>query len=239
MTDVQRHRQEYHKPRYFPVISSVTIETGDLLYWDSSNSTVKAANQISFSSLASAQQNFVNNYIGMAGDRSRNGDTKDIQVDTAGIAEFSCASATFEIGDLVGVAENSGALANQKVVAVNSPDLAIGRVTKRYSSNTTKVRVELFPAKLSPLFNNSVWAKEYTITSTDDTNGYVEFDTGWGVDINGPVFVQLKNSYNRLYLDLDLIISKVAGGKVRVSDGSTTDLTTTDILSIVIYKNNN
>ena len=249
MSDNQRHRQEYHKPRYFPVTSAVVIEAGDLLYWDSTNSTVKPASSISYSSLAQAQEDFAADFVGMAGDRSRDGDTDDIQVDTAGIAEFECASTTFEIGDMVGVDDNSGgaALEDQKVIAVSSSDLAIGRVTKRYSSSTTSVRVELFP-KYTNLVSgggggsNPVYVEEYTVTSADDTAGYIDVNTGWGVTIDGPILVQLKNSSSALYADADLVVTKLTGGdlgKIRVADGTTRALTANDILSIAIWKNSN
>lgn len=68
----------------------------------------------------------------------------EIRINTAGVYDFDCASATFTVGDLVGVAKASGnALEDQKVVEVVHESLAIGVVVKAATSATT-VRVRLF-----------------------------------------------------------------------------------------------
>ena len=66
------------------------------------------------------------------------------------IIEFDCAAATFNVGDYIAPAKDTGnALLNQKVVGLGSGNqlqlekLAIGRVSTYYSANTTKVCVEL------------------------------------------------------------------------------------------------
>lgn len=77
-----------------------------------------------------------------------------IRIDAGGVFEFDCASATFEVGDLVGCAKQSGnALEDQKVVAVASEALAIGRVTQRGTS-ITRVKIQIL-SKLNPLARQS------------------------------------------------------------------------------------
>ena len=125
------------------------IEAGDCVYWDNANKTVRPASDLAWDTdLATTQGDFVDLFVGMSAD-SRSGDTVDVQVDSAGVKEFDCDAAKFEIGDLVGMAKQTGnALENQKVVSVSSASQAIGRVAKRYSSNTTSVMVEIFPKML-------------------------------------------------------------------------------------------
>ena len=117
MSDNQRHRRETANPRYFAVNSATVIEVGDLLWLDTDD--VKPASDFSWNaSIAQTQEDFNLKFVGMSADRSRAGDTDEVCVDKNGIKEFTCESATFEIGDLVGPAKASGnALENQKVVA--------------------------------------------------------------------------------------------------------------------------
>lgn len=66
-----------------------------------------------------------------------------LRASQSGVYEFDCASASFNVGDLVGPAKQSGnALEPQKVVAVTHELLAIGRVVEGTSSQTT-VKVEI------------------------------------------------------------------------------------------------
>lgn len=143
MSDNQRHVRELANPRYYSVDSATVIEIGDNVWQDTND--VKPASDFTWNaSLAQTQADFKAKYIGMSADRSRAGDTNDVGVDKNGIKKFTCASASFEIGDLVGPAKASGnALENQKVVAVASEDYAIGRVAKRYAAVTTEVEVDI------------------------------------------------------------------------------------------------
>lgn len=143
MSDNQRHRRETANPRYFDVDSATVIEIGDMAWLDTDD--VKPASDFTWNtSLAQTQADFKAKFIGMSADRSRAGDTDQVGVDKNGVKEFTCAAATFEVGDLVGPAKASGnALENQKVVSVASEDYAIGRVAKRYSSSTTTVEIDI------------------------------------------------------------------------------------------------
>ena len=102
MTDVQRHVRELANPRYYSVDSATVIEIGDNVWQDTND--VKPASDFTWnSSLAQTQADFKAKYVGMRADRSRAGDISDVGVDKNGIKKFTCASATFEIGDRVGV----------------------------------------------------------------------------------------------------------------------------------------
>lgn len=122
------------------VVTDTVIEIGDLV-----TSTPANAGAVTWdTNLATTQEAFHDVFLGVANQQSRDGDTAAIRVATSGVYEFDCAAATFNLGDLVGPAKQSGNLLEpQKVVAVATPNLAIGRVVKKYGSNTTKVLVEI------------------------------------------------------------------------------------------------
>lgn len=142
MSNVQRHRYLDPEPIVAAVDSETVIEIGDMLFLDTDD--VKPASSIAAgSSLALTQEAFHDKFAGIAAQQSRSGDTDDIRVDTKGVHEFPCESATFEVGDLIGPAVGSGfAIVDQKVVKVATANLAIGRCAKRGTS-VTKVMVKI------------------------------------------------------------------------------------------------
>jgi hypothetical protein len=154
MSDVQRYRKEFHKPRYFAVDSATVIEVGDMLWLDTDD--VKPASDFTWdTSIAVTQRAFAPKFVGIAQDRSRAGDTEDVQVNMAGIHEMTCASATFELEDYLAPAKASGnALEDQKVVGVTDPTLAIGKVAKREAANTTTVDMDIMAGKEPGSFNS-------------------------------------------------------------------------------------
>lgn len=135
-----RYRYGDTKPVMSPAVASSTvIEIGDLV-----NATPAAASATTWNTnLATTQEDFHDVFLGVACQRSRNGDTDQIRVATNGVFEFDCDSANFALGALVGPAKQSGnALERSKVVAVASANLAIGRVA-RAGTGLTKVLVEI------------------------------------------------------------------------------------------------
>lgn len=149
MVDVMRQRHDVAEAVIAAVDSAEVIEIGDLVFL--STDDVRQADQVSYAAgLAQAQEDFANQFVGVAMQRSRALDTDPIRVAITGVFEFICASATFEIGDLIAVAANSGdtALENQTVVAlgVHTSALfprAIGRVAQREASAVTTVKVNI------------------------------------------------------------------------------------------------
>lgn len=149
MSDTFRYRKEFHKPRYFAVDSATVIEQGDLVWLDTDD--VKPASDYSWDTdLETTQRSFAAVFVGVAMDKSGSGDTDDIQVNTAGIHELTCASATFEIGDDVAPADTgSSGLEDQKVVGVTDPTLSIGKVSQREGSAVTAVNIDVIPGVIS------------------------------------------------------------------------------------------
>lgn len=152
MADTMRWRYGDTKPVVSNDVASATvIEIGDLVLQDASDSNnPKPASDIgaipgTHATLAAAQEAFHDEFLGVAMQRSPAGATNRVRVATAGVFEFACASATFALGALVGLDDNAGgtALEHQQVIAVATPNLAIGRVVKDYPSATTSVLVEI------------------------------------------------------------------------------------------------
>jgi hypothetical protein len=141
-------------PVTVPVLTAQAVEVGDICGLSSGNA-VRAEDTTWNTSLAQTQTDFAALFLGVSGQRkiaatarvAGNGQDNRIRVDTQGIYEFDCASATFAVGDLVGPAKQSGnALESQKVAAVGSEALAIGRVAEAGTS-VTKVKVRVLSVK--------------------------------------------------------------------------------------------
>lgn len=144
MSDKMRWRYGETNPVVTKAIgSSTVIEIGDLVEMGTDGTITPASSHSWNSDLATTQEEFHDKFLGVAMQRSRSGDTDPIRVATTGIFEMDIASASLELGALVGPAKQSGnALENQKVASVATANLASGRVAKRIVSDT-KVLVEI------------------------------------------------------------------------------------------------
>lgn len=95
-------------------------------------------------SLAVTQEAFHDAFLGVSAQKSASGDVDPLTANTRGVHSFTCASASFKNGALVGPAKQSGnLLEDQKVVAVATANLATGKVVGNHTS-VTKVPVEVF-----------------------------------------------------------------------------------------------
>jgi len=154
MANMMRWRYGDTNPRLCAVDSATVIEIGDLVYLDTDD-VKPATSQADATSPTLNQQAFHDKFAGVAAQASAAGDTDDIRVDTTGVFEFDAASATFEIGDLIGAAENGtgDGILNQTVIAAVTPAATegIGTVAKREPSAVTKVLVDIQSTLLSPL----------------------------------------------------------------------------------------
>lgn len=115
----------------------------DKLIFAYGNGRVPPASPATITALLATQYPFIERFIGVAGQRydGTNAAAYGIQdlklrIDTSGVYTFDCAaSSSFNSGDWVGPDKASGnALLPQQVVAVSSPALAIGRVTRAFTS---------------------------------------------------------------------------------------------------------
>ena len=140
----------------FSFDGSILVEMYDLMFHDGND--VKP-----FSSMADAgsedlnQRNAARRFAGIAADHRTANETSAVTtfpVITDSPVEYDCESSTFEVGDLVGPDETATAdgLEDQKVKKVTDVASAIGLVTKRYGSATTRVEFRL----LSRVLPNAV-----------------------------------------------------------------------------------
>ena len=144
MSDKMRWRYGDTNPVVAAVDSSTEIEIGDLVYQDSDDAKPASA-QADQGSETANQELLADNFLGVAMQRSRSGDTNPIRVAATGVFEFDCPSGTFELGDLIGADENAGGdgLLDQQVAKVAASQYAIGRVAKRVSAAATSVVVDV------------------------------------------------------------------------------------------------
>lgn len=156
MANTFRYLYGETNPVSVPYKAAVAVEIGDLCWIDSADSyKVKPAGSFTWNtSLAQTQTDFHPTFAGVAaqgydGTNANAYGIKDgqLRIDTDGVFEFDTASASYNVGDLVGPAKQTGNLLEpQKVAAVASEALAVGRVVEATSSST-KVKVRIFPAK--------------------------------------------------------------------------------------------
>lgn len=144
MADVMRYRYGETNPVMCAVDSAQVIEIGDLLYL-ATDDVRPASQQTDQGSEASNQLVFADNFMGVAMQRSRSGDTDPIRVATTGVFEFACDSATWEIGALAGADEAASgtALNDQYVKAASSYAHAIGRCARRQATAVTSVLIDI------------------------------------------------------------------------------------------------
>jgi hypothetical protein len=144
MTDKMRWRYGDTNPVVAAVDSATVIEIGDLV-WQDTDDAKPASSRSDAGSETANQELMAEKFLGVAMQRSRSGDTAPIRVATTGVFEFDCPSGTFELGDLVGVDENTAgnALLNQTVAKVNLSKYAVGRVAKRQAAAVTNVLVDI------------------------------------------------------------------------------------------------
>lgn len=144
MANQMRWRYGETSPVMLPVDASTVVEIGDLVYLDTDD-VKPASSQSDGGTIILNQETFHDNFAGVAMQASATGADAPIRVATAGIFELDCASAVFEVGDLIGADENAGgnALEDQQAVAVATANLAVGRCARRVSPAATSVLVDI------------------------------------------------------------------------------------------------
>jgi hypothetical protein len=144
MTDKMRWRYGDTNPVIAAVDSATVIEIGDIV-WQDSDDAKPASGLTNRGSQTANQEALAHAFLGVAMQRSRDGDSAPIRVATTGVFELDCASASFELGDMVGANKNAAndGLLSQQVVKVSQSKYAIGRIAKREVAATTSVLVDI------------------------------------------------------------------------------------------------
>ena len=149
MSNNYRHVRGEHNPTPFLTKTGLAYEIGDLMYLDPADGdTVKPAANIAWdTSLAVTQETFQDTFFGVCNQAALAAQTaRKLVASTTGVHRYPCAAlgAALEAGTLFGVAKQTGDfLENQKVVAVATADLAIGRLAENAPAGATSVLIEI------------------------------------------------------------------------------------------------
>lgn len=130
-----------------PFPASTAVAIGNACWWDDSAKVAKNASaRTDLGAISRNQADFRALFLGIALDQrlstetSTGNDSRRVLA-VEGVFDCDCASATFEVGDLVGIDRSATPLNyDSQVIAVTSAALAIGRVIQRVASAATKVR---------------------------------------------------------------------------------------------------
>ncbi|WP_347245373.1 DUF2190 family protein [Thermogutta sp.] len=126
-----------------PKYASDSIDIGDLLFWDSTNSAVRPASAVSGADYATKAANFAAAFVGVAMSSHAAGSTDNVLVATNGDFEFDCPTGTAYV-PLDGVQIGNGsAVANQTVVKTATAANMIGKVIAPKAASATKVKVRI------------------------------------------------------------------------------------------------
>jgi hypothetical protein len=144
MANKMRWRYGDVHPVMVGVAADSVIEIGDLVLQEAS--LARPASELEdLGSEAANQEAFHDDFLGVAMQHSPAGSAEPIRIATTGVFEFDCGSATFVIGDLLGVDEASSGteLEDQVVAKVATPNLAIGVCVKTVNPAASRTLVEI------------------------------------------------------------------------------------------------
>lgn len=144
MANTMRWRYGDTNPVMAPVDSAVGVEIGDLVYLDTDDAR-PASSQADAGSVGLNQSTFKGGFLGVAMQASGVGEAGSIRIATSGVFEFDVDAATFELGDLLGAAENAGGdgLEDQKLAPAGGVNASIGRCAKRVNPASTRVLIDV------------------------------------------------------------------------------------------------
>lgn len=144
-------RADAYEMRRLPVDSAQVIELGDMVWLNGDDARPASAFSYVSGNLPGTQANFRQSFIGIAMGASESGETEPIPIATRGVFEMDVASATFEVGDLLGPDDNAtpDALLDQQVIAIGENGYGgIMRVAERVGSAGTRVLAEILPSSV-------------------------------------------------------------------------------------------
>jgi hypothetical protein len=131
-------------------VPTATINPGDLVFAaiTANVSYVKPVTAMTWNTdLATTQADLTALLLGVASGRSRIGstDTRDLKVlvNMEGVYEMEAVSGTYEVGQYVGCAKDTGNALLNKVTAVATKSLAVGVVVENTVSAATRIKVRL------------------------------------------------------------------------------------------------
>ncbi|HTL52334.1 MAG TPA: hypothetical protein VL860_07170 [Planctomycetota bacterium] len=130
---------------YGDVDSSTALEKGDLVFLDTDD--IKPAAVFTWTTdEATTRVNYVAKHIGVSGTRhaANAGATNNHLVHADGLFFFDAEAATYEVGDRVGPAKDTGnALLTTKLKKVTADNQAVGYVIEKSGANATTIKVRI------------------------------------------------------------------------------------------------
>jgi hypothetical protein len=155
MTTMNTNRKRNDAMASVAVDDATEFDAGALLFLDTDDAK-PASSQADQSTEAANQRLFAKKFLGAAaGGKLATETWKDkvlVDFDPTAEREYSCASETHEVGDLLGVDENGDgdALEDAKLVKVTDPSLAIAVCVRKDASASTTVRCRFIRSVLMP-----------------------------------------------------------------------------------------
>lgn len=148
MSDKMRWRYGETNPVITPVCNEL-IEIGDLLYWSGGKSQ-PVGRYVPGNGENDVPKTLAKMFIGIAMQRSPEGDLSQIRIATTGVFELDCTSGTFELGKTVSVLNASGAntYENQKIAATSVALEAIGRIVRGEPNPSSSVLVAIISSHI-------------------------------------------------------------------------------------------
>lgn len=135
----------------FAIDSATTVAVGDLMWHDTDDAKPASHTNLWTGTEAGSAGKLAEKFLGVA--RSAHSSSSPnlyvanrttIEVETMGVYEYPCTSATFEVGDLVrGKKDTGNSFLAQEVEKTTVESLAIGKVVKRYATATTRVEFQI------------------------------------------------------------------------------------------------
>lgn len=126
----------------FRVESNSIIEPGDLVYLD--ETVARPASELAWNTnLATTQGDFAAVFLGIAHERSEDGESTPISVDVSStsVYEFVVTTSTFDNGNMLGPEGSGSQLLSQQLASVASAAQAIARAAEYAESMVTRLRV--------------------------------------------------------------------------------------------------
>ena len=136
-----------------PIATANSVAIGDIVGYDTATNYVVKASEFTWdTNLATTQTAFALIFLGASGQKKLAGEARVfgnstdniVRIDCSGVFECDASSATYEFGDFVGPAKDSGNnMLNGTVAKVSGVALAIGRVIENTAASATKVKIQL------------------------------------------------------------------------------------------------
>ena len=126
----------------FRVESSSVVEPGDMVFLD--DTVIRPASEMWWNTdLATTQADFADMFVGIAHEKSENGEDAPVSIDvsSSSVYEFAVANATYDNGNPLAPDGSGSQLLNQQLTYADPATQAIARAAEFVDQMTTRLRV--------------------------------------------------------------------------------------------------